>query len=214
MTEQQARQRSKGRIGQTIGVGLLAAGALLVTAQLVVPDAMHQVSEAVVPEEVQQVGDAVVGQARSMTRQVTEAVTNDLPHVTLGPEAENEAIDTAPTGVFLEMSSYKVTSSLQPVFAAHNGSGGDIILDWQLGETILVTAADGSQQEMEVTDARDVPQENVTTGDILGMSGSILLQSCYWASDEMRIVALTPAGETPETPSGSTDGEDAPLVIP
>ncbi len=157
------------------------------------------------PESTQHAGGAVVGAVRQQVQHIEQSKNDGIPTVTLGPEGGPSAIDTSPSGEFVEMASYRVQAGLQPVFAAHNGSGGDILLPWANGQEVDVVATDGTVTRMRVTDMRDTPQYGVTTADILGMAGSIVLQSCYWTSDEMKFVALTPLGEEPVVHNGVGD---------
>ncbi len=182
---------------RALGLLLLLAGGGVLTAQWLAP------------EETQRVVGSAVGSARQV---YSDVARGDAPvSIQLGPPGNDAAIDTAPHGVFVEMASYRVAEQLQPVFAAHNGFGGDVILPLAIGDRVQVLDAGGEQHEMVVTDARDTPQVGATTADLSGMAGSILVQTCYWDVDEMRFVALTPVGEEPQTPSIDDSAE---LVVP
>lgn len=193
------RRRRPRRHGvvRALGLVLLLAGGGVLAAQWLAP------------EQTQRVVGAAVGSARQV---YSEVARGDAPvTIELGPPGDNTAIDTAPHGIFVEMASYRAAEQLQPVFAAHNGYGGDVILPLAMGDRVDVVDAQGEQREMVVTDARDTPQVGATTGDLSGMAGSILVQTCYWDVDEMRFVALTPVGEEPQTPSIDDATE---LVVP
>lgn len=192
------RRRGFGLRG-AVGVLIMAAGAALLGAQVLVPDAVDDVA------------GSVVGSARQAWQQASQA--GSLPAVQLGPEGDDSAIDTAPYGQFVEMASYRVDPHLQPVFAAHNGSGGDVILPWELGQHVEVRHPDGSTTEMVVSDARDAPQIGSTTDDLAGLAGTIVLQTCYWDTEDMRFVALTPVGVQAEAPERSGES-GATLVVP
>lgn len=127
------------------------------------------------------------------------SATVQTPEVTLGPLGGQYEIDLCQNGVFIEVDAYKVDSGVQDIFAAHNGCGGDIILNWDLDQEVIVTDADGSSTRYFVSDSRVTPQVGIETTALHGMEGSILLQACFWGSGEMRFVALTPVGEEPMT---------------
>ncbi|WP_424468087.1 hypothetical protein [Pseudoclavibacter helvolus] len=115
-----------------------------------------------------------------------------MPSVRLG-DLGSEALMDACDGSFPQLESYAAQDGLQPVYAAHNGCGGDVILPWSVGERVEVVAADGSASVYVVSDFRDVAKFGSSTRDVLGLTGSLLLQTCHWGDPQMRFVALTAA---------------------
>ncbi|PPF41857.1 hypothetical protein C5B85_18220 [Pseudoclavibacter sp. AY1F1] len=133
-----------------------------------------------------------VAQAVELYAESTDPVAGPaLPTVRLG-ELGPEALLDVCDGSFPELEQYRVEATLQPVYAAHNNCGGDIILAWQVGTNVTIQQHDGSTATYVVTDSRDVGKHGSTTGDLLGLDGTLLVQSCYWGRDTMRFVALNP----------------------
>ncbi|PPF32617.1 hypothetical protein C5E05_19120 [Pseudoclavibacter sp. AY1H1] len=115
-----------------------------------------------------------------------------LPVVSLGSLGPDAALDAC-DGSFPQLASYAVDASLQPVYAAHNGCGGDVILPLDVGSRLVIEDTTGAAQTYQVTELRDVDKYTATTADVTGMSGALLLQTCHWGEPVMRFVALSPA---------------------
>lgn len=176
-------RRRRQRLTNVASLALIAMGAAAIAVSVLAPDLTQQAVG-----QVRHVAQAVELYAES-----TDPVAGPaLPTVRLG-ELGPEALLDVCDGSFPELEQYRVEATLQPVYAAHNNCGGDIVLPWQLGTNVTVQQQDGSTATYVVTDARDVAKHGSTTGDVVGLSGTLLLQSCYWGQDTMRFVALTPA---------------------
>lgn len=160
--------------------------------------------------------ELVTGRAVQVVReQVNRVQYGDTPSIKLGGEGwDIHDVDNAAYGEWILMRAYEVEPGLQPTYLAHNGSGGDLILPWELGQEVKVVLQDGTEQTMVVTDSRVISQWTSTTEDLLGLSGSILLQSCYYDQQTMRVVALTPAGEEATVPEQSGEGGGEQLGVP
>lgn len=90
-------------------------------------------------------------------------------------------------GRFIEMKSYQISGVL-PVYAAHNNCGGDIILNWELGDHVKIA---GSETIYEVVEERHTKKWG-NVGSLRGAQGELLLQTCYYGQDRMRFLALAP----------------------
>lgn len=115
-----------------------------------------------------------------------------LPTIYFGALGNTEVLDSC-DGTFTEIESYRASTAVLPVHAAHNGCGGGEILDLSQGDRLRVINPDGTKQVYTVSDLRDVPQVGSTTTDLEGMAGQLTLQTCHWGEPIMRFLALTPA---------------------
>lgn len=116
-----------------------------------------------------------------------------LPTLTLGAHGPAELLDAC-DGTFTQLSSYETQPGLQPVYAAHNGCQGGVILPLQLGDEVRVQSQSGDTKTYAVVDLRDVDKHTSTTADVTGMQGTLLTQTCYWGEPVMRFVGLAPVG--------------------
>lgn len=139
--------------------------------------------------------DKVAGNLKvTVEKQASEWITpGELPEVVLGGEGDMSDLDGC-TGEFTEMISYRV-DGIPPLFSAHNNCGGDIILGWELGQRVRIA---GSDVVYEVVEERHAPQPSGAER-LEGMSGELVLQTCYYGETRMRFLALTP------TPGGEID---------
>ncbi|MEP6482306.1 MAG: hypothetical protein ABJA94_09895 [Rhodoglobus sp.] len=81
-----------------------------------------------------------------------------------------------------------------PVVAAHNFCGGGIVLDMQDGDTVALSGT-GLDGLYVVSGSKDATADDDATDAIAGLSGDVVLQTCYWANDgSERLVALTRVG--------------------
>jgi hypothetical protein len=161
-----------------VGAVLVCVGLALVITTLVAPDQVQQV--------------------RGSVRRAIHTVDIKLRHhgvaqVDLGPPGGKPALDDC-TGKFIEMIQYRRTTSLQPTYAAHNYCDGDVILPWSEGTVVRVRDTTGHRRPYRVTDTRNLPKFTSTTEDLLGLSGELVLQTCYWGKPTIHVVALTPVG--------------------
>ena len=153
--------------GALVVVGLVVAGATMV-----VPELMDKVA-----------GNLKV----TVEKRASEWIApGELPQVTLGAEGDTADLDRC-TGEFTEMISYRA-GGIPPLYSAHNNCGGDIILGWDIGQRVKVA---GSDVVYEVVEERHAPQPSGAER-LEGMSGELILQTCYYGENRMRFVALAP----------------------
>ena len=114
----------------------------------------------------------------------------ELPQVTLGASGGQRELARC-DGTFSEMQSYD-RAGVPPVWAAHNSCGGDVILPWKLGQEIQLIR-DAESTTYVVIAIRDTRKTWATTDDLVGLTGDLALQTCYYGEDRMRFVGLTPA---------------------
>lgn len=144
------------------------------------------------PEQTESASVSVVAAVRAGVHHAAAAANDGVPTVVLGGAGDAADIDAC-SGEFIGVQEYLgKPAGLQPTFAAHNGCGGDVILDWQLGQHVDVIAPAGDTVRHQVVDIRVVPQFGSTTVDIEGVGGALLLQTCFWVADDMRFVGLSP----------------------
>ncbi|MBS3177248.1 MULTISPECIES: hypothetical protein [unclassified Pseudoclavibacter] len=184
------KRRSRSRWGSALIVTVMAAGSAMVLGAIAAPDLTEQLAEKGVGQ-VRHVANAVSVELA----QAADPDTEQLPTVTLGELGPDALLDVCATGVFPELESYRTQDGLQPVFAAHNNCGGDVILPLQLGQRVAIIDQAGTASTYQVTELRDVDKHTATTEDVTGMAGSLLLQTCHWGDPIMRFVALQPAAD-------------------
>ncbi len=178
-----ARRRLRRAVLYTLGAGAMALGAATLGLSLFAPHLVERgYGEA----------RAAANEAALLLAPPATANGERMPSVRLG-DLGSEALMDACDGSFPQLESYAAQDGLQPVYAAHNGCGGDVILPWSVGERVEVVAADGSASVYVVSDFRDVAKFGSSTRDVLGLTGSLLLQTCHWGDPQMRFVALTAA---------------------
>lgn len=144
------------------------------------------------------VAEQTVGEAKvavdHVAAQVRANVTGELPTVTLGAMGPDDAMDTAPTGTFVGMESYRM-DGVPPVYAAHNNRGGDILLAWEPGQQVRVIDATGASRVYALVDER-VVRKHSEVDSLTGMGGEFVLQSCFYGSQDMRFVGLSPVPDS------------------
>jgi hypothetical protein len=78
-----------------------------------------------------------------------------------------------------------------PFVAAHNYCGGGIVLDMQAGQIVTLSGT-GLDGTYVVSGAKDAWSGMEALDAMAGLSGDVILQSCYWSDDgRERLVALT-----------------------
>lgn len=149
-----------------------ALGLSLLGAQLVAPDTVERIA----------------GETKVALQQVTQQVVAPaaLPTVRLGPLGGLTEMNWC-DGSFIEMASYQLPG-IPPVYAAHNNCGGDIILSWQLGDHVKVEGSDVLYQVVEERHTAKWAQVE----SLVGMKGTLVLQTCYYGQNVMRFLALAP----------------------
>lgn len=154
-----------------------AAGILLLMWQLLFPTHAERV-----------IGEAKVTIQHAIHDVTTASSAEDLV-VYLGPLGGMRELDWC-DGRFIELDSYRITGVL-PVYAAHNNCGGDIILSLELGDRVKV-GNDGTVYQV-VEERHTTKYGNV--GSLRGMTGELLLQTCFYGQNKMRFLALAVAND-------------------
>lgn len=168
-------RRGLGMVGAVLGVGLIAAGGVTLVGLLAAPQTVEYAYGTV--------KTALTGSVDA----AREDLFGDLPTVNLGATGGVRELDGC-DGTFTEMSSYE-RDGVPPVWAAHNNCHGDVLLAWEVGQRVQI---EGSDQVYEVTDIRHTPKTWATTDDLLGLGGSLALQTCFYGEDRMKFVGLEP----------------------
>lgn len=172
------RRKPRGRLVASVaGVLLLVAAAALAGGAVLYPEQT----------------EAVVGGVKVRIQGVVAdaaEIVGETPTITLGHVGDRYALDTADFGVFVEMESYRV-EGVPPVYAAHNNRGGDVILSWNMGEEVRVLDSAGNAQLYVVAEERFTPKWSQVSR-LEGMSGDIVVQTCFYGEDRMRFLSLTP----------------------
>lgn len=127
---------------------------------------------------------------------VQDFVAREYPTVVLGPLGGEREMDWC-DGRFIEMESYRI-DGVPPVYAGHVNCGVDFILSWEIGDLVKVEGRDTIYEVVEERHTR----KWANIDSLRGMSGELVLQTCYWGQDKMRFLALEPV-HTP-TPAGGT----------
>ncbi|WP_091230129.1 hypothetical protein [Microbacterium sp. 3J1] len=170
-----------GRRGR---IGLLAASLILVglgssflVASTLAPDAVDKAT-----------GEIKVAVSEQM-RQILEP--DRLPEIDLGGEGGMRELDRC-DGTSTEMITYRI-DGVPPLFAAHNNCGGDVILGWEVGQRVTVA---GSDVVYEVVEERHTPKWSDVEA-LVGMSGELMVQTCFYGENRMRFLALAPVDPQP-----------------
>lgn len=173
-TKQRVHRRRGWRMGATaLGFAALIGGSSILAGLIFVP------------EQVEYTYGTVKTAVTKTMADMREEAFGDLPTVTLGQSGDVEELDNC-DGTFTEMTSYE-GSDAPPVWAAHNGCQGDVLLPWEVGQQIQV---EGSDEVYEVVDIRHTPQVWATFDDIKGLGGDFALQTCFYGEDKMKFVGL------------------------
>lgn len=110
----------------------------------------------------------------------------NLPTIILGDKGGAREVDSC-SGAFVEMEAYRSGLDI-PWYSAHNNCNGQNILPLQMGDEFLVEG----QGKYVVTDFKEEYKEGTFVSDLVGIKGEIILQTCYWNSDLMKIIAAEP----------------------
>jgi len=139
------------------------------------------------PEE----AERLYGEVQTAVRELQTEVTGHSAEVVLGRAGGVRTLDQC-DGTFTEMRSYR-RGGIPPVWAAHNTCGGDVILPVRVGDLVNVWRGRESQL-YRVVDVRKTPKLWVTTDELRGLRGDLVLQSCYYGGSHrpMKFVGLEP----------------------
>lgn len=160
-----------------VAVTLVTAGAVVLGASVVAPEVTETAYGAV---------------KRTVTAQVDlvrETVFEELPTVALGATGGMAELDRC-DGTFTEIAAYQ-REGVPPVWAAHNNCGGDVTLAWERGQRVSIS---GSDAVYEVVEVRAVSKTWSSTDDLVGLSGELALQTCFYGENRMKFVALSLVG--------------------
>ncbi|MET3768627.1 hypothetical protein ABIB15_001309 [Marisediminicola sp. UYEF4] len=166
------RRRDIARL--TVAGLFIAAGALLIGALTA-------------PQTVEHAYGAAKTSITGAVDEVREVTFGVLPTVQLGSTGGMPSLDQC-DGTFTEMASYE-REGVPPVWAAHNNCLGDVLLPWESGQHIRL---EGNGQVYEVIDIRHTDKTWATTEDLIGLGGSLALQTCLYGEDRIKFVGLEP----------------------
>lgn len=168
--------------------GLLVATLILLVVQPGLAQAQGDASKSTRQLVDDQPKDAPEGTGVGLSEEIAATLTPDSVSLgATGGEAELKRCD----GTFTHLTAYGAGLAT-PVWAAHNNCGGDVVLSWVIGQQVTVTTGDTSATYV-VVDARETSKTKGKTEDLIGMTGLLLLQTCYYGEDRMRFVGLDPA---------------------
>lgn len=81
-----------------------------------------------------------------------------------------------------------------PIVAAHNFCGGGIVLEMQPGQTVAISGT-GLDGNYVVVGSKDAWADEDAADAISGLSGDLVLQTCYWEDNgHLILVALSRVG--------------------
>lgn len=172
-------RRSRGRIAlAVVSIALFLLAAAILVAMVFFPTQTER----------------LVGEAKVEVEKAAAAASNQTPTITLGPEGGTRALDDAESGTFIEMVGYRM-EGVPSVYAAHNNRGGDIILGWELNQTVhVVDSTTGTEGDYIVVEERFTKKWS-NIDELVGMRGPITVQTCYYGEDRMRFLSLVPVAE-------------------
>lgn len=81
--------------------------------------------------------------------------------------------------------------AVAPIVGAHNYCGGDIVLDLQPGDRVYLVGQ-GLDGAYRVDASRDGYPGQPADEATAGLTASVILQTCYWTSGDVRLLALVP----------------------
>lgn len=149
------------------------------------------VGNSVAPETTSRIVYGSKAKIENRIQKIQEKTTGEYPTVTLGPEGGLWEMNNT-YKMFIEMVSYRYPN-VPPVYAAHNGYGGDIILNWEKGQKVNVVGRGKDGVYVVVGDLQT--PKNIMVSDLTSLTGTIVLQSCFYGVDVMRFVELAPLEE-------------------
>ncbi|MFT4235409.1 MAG: hypothetical protein QM607_10480 [Microbacterium sp.] len=185
LEKKRRRRRVWNIVLTTFGVVLLVAGVGIGALTLFAPQKAEHAYATV-----------KVGLA-SQLQQAREKTLGELPTVTFGVDGGLEELQQACGTMawgdesWVHMTSYE-RDGVPPIWAAHNNCAGDVILDWQIGQRMMV---EGDPTVYEVVEIRDIPKTYSSTADLVGLKGVFGMQTCYYdgmhdPDDYMKFIGL------------------------
>ncbi len=164
-----------------LGVTLMTVGALATVLALTPAEVLPEPMQAPVEFAKQEVS-RVVDEAQHA------AVAGEVKTITLGRIGGDYELDLC-DGTFTNFPEYE-EAGLKPLWLAHNGCGGSIVLYMELGEVINVVELDGTTRAYTIVEERNLNKDYETAAALEGMSGDMVIQTCYWSSRDMRFLSL------------------------
>ncbi|MGW9159713.1 hypothetical protein [Microbacterium sp. NPDC055665] len=129
--------------------------------------------------------EAAWGSVRAVVVSAPQALTGDLPEITLGRSGTAADLDTC-DGTFTQMLEYS-NPQAPPVWAAHNNCGGDVVLPWTEGQQFRI-----GDTVYEVLEVRRLPKFTSTARDLTGLGGELALQTCLYGEHTMAFLGASP----------------------
>lgn len=176
-------KRFARRLLMSVAVTAMLAGATILISSILAPEATEMAygKAKVATEEL----------GRNATAATQELVGGEkvYPQIVLGVSGDQEQLDYC-DGTFTEMLSYE-RDGVPPVWAAHNGCGGDILLPWEVGTEVQIQ---GQPTVYRVAEVRPTQKTWASTEDLVGLQGNFALQTCFYGEDRMKFVGLEPVG--------------------
>lgn len=137
-----------------------------------------------------------------------QAVTNNYPEITLNGEGDLPELRVAPVGTFVKLTRYEVPGVI-PVYGAHNDRGGNVILNWKVGQKVKIIQNGTETVYVLAGDAQLYQSAHVS--DLKQLRGDFALQSCYFTLDNrMRFVEMVTEDQWNDIQKGQLKLEDIP----
>lgn len=140
------------------------------------------------PEKTAQIVMGAKIEAIGAIQDVQEKTTGKLPNLTYCTDGGNFELDNTDYACFVRMAEYEKVLP-HPTLAIHNGWGGDDILSWTDGQKFTVSGVENETLNGEwiVVDDQDIYKYG-TVDSLLPVSGDLLLQTCHYASPNLKIL--------------------------
>lgn len=163
-----------GLVRWTVVLLLAGLGVVMVAAPVAAPDAV----------------DHATGTVRLLWHRGTALVSGEeMPRIELASRPGGARELDACTGAWVRQAAYSAQAGVPAVYASHNYCGGDVVLDWAVGQRVRVEG----RGVYAVSGVKQLPADSTAAG-LVGVKGAMLLQTCEWGSADLRIVALDPVG--------------------
>lgn len=120
------------------------------------------------------------------------------PIETPGPVSHEIAVDASGYQVELDRCLWvrMDIGATAPIVGAHNTCGGDVVLTMALGDTVYLTG-EGLDGSYLVTGEREATKGQNAFQATDGMGATVILQTCHWEGEGVRLLALQPLETTP-----------------
>lgn len=132
--------------------------------------------------------EVVMGGLTNLKAAVHTVVPASEPVIKLGIDGGQPELDVC-DGTWISQIEYVEILDI-PSYSAHNGCGGDVILNKGLGDTVKIQERNGEINTYKVVDTFSEKKEGTYISDIRGHDGEMLLQTCYWDSVTLKFLML------------------------